>query len=626
MRTTLFANIRVALIAICALPVFSPSAAAQSASASDYRGLYLVWPEVSGLPPIKVTQLKQALYVPGVSGFVLDIAWSKIEPARGQFQWDVLDSWLVPALAAGKKVDLGVEAGTYTPSWLYATPPDGAGASQLTFVWSDQGGAKGQCTPITMAPPWDPGFLAEWDAMLNALAAHLKSLGAYDSVDLIRLTGINTQTDELKLPHTTPASTGLACVTDAIATWQKAGYTPARLLQAWDQITNSYLKHFPDKTLVLPVLVANALPPLDNNGNIVSGSRQQDNLAEVQMAAQKFPSKLIVLQTTLLLGAAPGTEMSYAAQTLHTGIAFQTNEWLNSGAACSGTLAAPVACTSDTFVKLVELGVHPFGQSNPIQSPFVEIFPPNALALPDAIVNAFNAVVPNALEPVVSHSGVVIHGGSATTVSPGSLVDIYGTNFPETAAAAEGGQSLPMGLGGATVSVGGMAAPLIYAGPSQVVFQLPYGMPTGQAMVTLSVNGAPAAPVPVTVNASAPELLTWGNDRAVVQNQDYSINMQGNGARPQTTAIAYLTGSGPVNQKVATGAASPGAPYALETQATAVTVGTSGARVSFSGLCPGLVGIVQVNFVVPTIPAGDYPLHIAIGSAESNSASMTISN
>jgi uncharacterized protein (TIGR03437 family) len=586
----------------------------------------MVWPEVSGLPPIKVTQLNQALYVPGISGFVLDIAWSTIEPARGQFQWIVLDSWLLPALAAGKKIDLGVEAGTYTPSWLYAVPPTGAGSAQLTFVWSDQGGAKGQCTPITMAPPWDTGFLTEWDAMLNALAAHLKSLGAYDSIDLIRLTGVNTQTDELKLPVTTPASTGLACVSDAIATWQKAGYTPALLLQAWDQITNSFLRYFPDKTLVLPVLVANALPPIDNNGNMVKGSRQEDNFAEVQMAAQKFPSKLVVLQTTLLIGTPPGAEMSDVSKTLNAAIAFQTNEWLNSGAACSGTLAAPVACTADTFVQLVQQGVHPFGQTNPVTSPFIEIFPPNALALPDAIVNAFNVVVPNAVKPRVPQNGVVIHGGTAATMSPGSLVDIYGTNLSATAAVATGGQNLPLGLGGATVSVAGMAAPLIYAGPTQIVFQMPYGVATGQAPVTVSMNGAPAAPVPVTMNASAPELLTWGDNRAVVQNQDYTLNMPGNPAKPGSTAIAYLTGSGPVNRAVATGVPSPSSPAATEIQTTAVTVGATSAPVSFSGLCPGLVGIVQVNFLVPAIPAGDYPVQISIGSASSNSASITISN
>jgi uncharacterized protein (TIGR03437 family) len=318
--------------------------------------------------------------------------------------------------------------------------------------------------------------------------------------------------------------------------------------------------------------------------------------------------------------------MTYASQTLNTAIAFQTNEWLNSGAACSGTLAAPVACTSDSFVQLVNLGIHPFGPSSPIQAPFIEVFPPNALTLPDAMVTAFNAVVPNAVKPVVPQNGVVIHGGAATTLSPGSLVDIYGANFPETAAVATGGQNLPLGLGGATVSVDGMAAPLIYAGPTQVVFQLPYAVTTGQASVTLSVNGVPSQAVPVTVSASAPELLTWGNERAVVQNQDYSLNMPGNGAHPGSTAIAYLTGSGPVNQKITTGAASPTTPPAMETQTTRVTVGATSAAVSFSGLCPGLVGIVQVNFVVPTMAAGDYPVQISIGNAASNSAAITVSN
>jgi uncharacterized protein (TIGR03437 family) len=605
---------------------FSGGLGAQAPSNPDYRGLYIVWPQVAGLPPIKVTQLTEALYVPGINGFVLDISWSAIEPSRGQFQWSALDSWLLPAVAAGKKLDVGIEAGTYTPSWLYAAPPAGAGAAQINFVWSDQGGADGQCTPITMPLPWDAGFLAEWDAMLNALSAHLKAVGAYGSVDLVRLTGVNTNTDELKLPVTTPATTGLSCVTDAIASWQKAGYTPTLLLKGWDQITNSFQMYFPDKTLVLPVLVANALPPIDDSGNMMKGSRQEDNLAEVEMAAQKFPSRLVVLQTTIQLGTPPGTEMAYAAHILNTAIAFQTNEWLNSGAACGGTLAKPVPCTTALFEQMVEAGLYPFGKSDPVRSPFIEVFPPNALALPDAMIASFNEIVPNAVAAVIPNNGVVIHGGSSGIVSPGSLVDIYGTNLPANAAAASGGQNLPLGLGGSTVSVAGVAAPLLYAGPGTVVFQMPFGVPAGQASVTLSVNGAPSLPVPVMVNAAATELLTWGQARAVVQNQDYSLNMPGNGAQPGSTAIAYLTGSGPLNQAVATGAPSPASPPAMETETTEVTIGGASAAVSFAGLCPGLIGVVQVNFVVPVLAAGDYPLQINIGTAVSNTAAMTVSN
>ncbi len=128
------------------------------------------------------------------------------------------------------------------------------------------------------------------------------------------------------------------------------------------------------------------------------------------------------------------------------------------------------------------------------------------------------------------------------------------------------------------------------------------------------------------MNAAAPELLTWGNDRAVIQNQDYSLNMQGNGAKPGSTAIAYLTGSGPLNHTVATGAASPASPTAMETETTTVMVGTASALVSYAGMCPGLVGIVQVNFTVPSLQAGDYPVQVNIGNAASNNAAMTVSN
>jgi uncharacterized protein (TIGR03437 family) len=144
--------------------------------------------------------------------------------------------------------------------------------------------------------------------------------------------------------------------------------------------------------------------------------------------------------------------------------------------------------------------------------------------------------------------------------------------------------------------------------------------------VTLSVNGAPSQPVAVTVNAAAPELLIDGTDRAVVQNQDNTMNKPGNGAAPGSTAIVFLTGSGPLNGAVATGAVSPASPPALEKETTTVTVGGARAAVSLAEMSPGMVGIVQVNFTVPKIPAGDHPVRVTIGATTSNSGLMTVAN
>jgi len=205
---------------------------ALSLRAADLRGIYLYTNDVSKLAKPTQTGVSAALAIPGMDGVAIVIGWDAIEPSLGQYQWTTLDPWLTQATALGKKIDIVVMAGNSTPSWLYQN-----GTPQLNFVISPHGGATGQCQPMTMAPPWDTTFLARWDAMLTALAAHLKSMNAYDAVTLVRITGINRTTEEFRIPAETAQSTGLSCVTDAIATWQQAGYRPSKLLQAWDAIT-----------------------------------------------------------------------------------------------------------------------------------------------------------------------------------------------------------------------------------------------------------------------------------------------------------------------------------------------------------------------------------------------------
>ena len=143
------------------------------------------------------TVLASSLLVPGMDGLVLVLGWNKIEPALGQFQWDTLDRWMRMAVSAGIKVELSVRA-DLTPAWLFQPAPGGAGANPLSFTYAPKDGAKA-CNSETIAAPWDPAFLSQWDAMLAALAAHLRSAGTYDAVALLRLTGINRNSDELRL-------------------------------------------------------------------------------------------------------------------------------------------------------------------------------------------------------------------------------------------------------------------------------------------------------------------------------------------------------------------------------------------------------------------------------------------
>ena len=207
-----------------------------AAAQQDLRGIYIYTNDVSQVGKPTAAQLTQSFGTPGVDGVAVVIGWNAIEPSIGQYQWMVLDQWIGQVAALGLKIDLVVPAGSSTPAWLFQPPPAGAGAKQWGFTVSPHAGETGVCDAVNIAAPCDPNFLAESDAMLAALSAHLKSAGTYNSITLVRLTGINRTTEELRLPSETAASTGLSCVSDSIATWQQAGYRPSLLLQAWNAI------------------------------------------------------------------------------------------------------------------------------------------------------------------------------------------------------------------------------------------------------------------------------------------------------------------------------------------------------------------------------------------------------
>jgi uncharacterized protein (TIGR03437 family) len=224
---------------------------------------------------------------------------------------------------------------------------------------------------------------------------------------------------------------------------------------------------------------------------------------------------------------------------------------------------------------------------------------------------------------VASTNGVVNAANFAPRISPGSLATVFGSNF---ALANTGAKApLPNSLAGVSVSVNGQAAPILFATPTQVNFQVPWETALGSAAVTVSVNGGSSNAVTVPVLGAAPGLFSQSSGQAVVQNSDYSLNGPGSPAKAGSTIMAYLTGSGPVSPTIADGAPTPIGSLIYATSQSSATIGSSTAQIAFAGLAPGFVGLVQVNVVVPSdLQTGNYPLSITIGSETSNSATISV--
>jgi len=210
--------------------------------------------------------------------------------------------------------------------------------------------------------------------------------------------------------------------------------------------------------------------------------------------------------------------------------------------------------------------------------------------------------------------------GQLNGAAPGGIVSIYGSGLAAAAAAANG-FPLPTSLGGVSVRINGVLAPLYYVSSSQINAQVPFETATGPATIAISSN---AAPIGFNVQALAPGLFVLPGGRAAVLNQDGSVNGPNQPAASGSEIAAFFTGLGPVDNPVPSGAAAPANPLSRITSSIRATIGNATASVAFAGLAPGFAGLYQVNVIVPTLAPGDYSLQVTVGGLASNAAPVTI--
>ena len=362
----------------------------------DIRGIRV---GCNGIVHDDPTSLNAALRVPGVDGLVLNIGWDELEPEMGHYLWDTVDVWINKADSLGKQVTFSVAAGLRTPSWLFQPRPGGAGAVRLAFSVTRKGGIATVCLPDTIAPPWDPAFLAQWDSMLVNVAAHLKKIGRYGTVTILRLTGINKDSDEFHLPSETPDSASGSCVTNSVPIWQTVGYRPSLLLRGWDSLTTLFQRNFPDKYFSVAIIAnTNGLPPINESGSGFKVSNHESlsvaqYLPLLTLASQKFPGHLIIQNNTLYVTEAAQPQTIHAAQSLGTLLAFQTNEDLppaNDKRASCGGPRDTTECTAVTYLEELETGIYPLGKDSSLRAQYIEVFAANVNAFPLDILQAHN--------------------------------------------------------------------------------------------------------------------------------------------------------------------------------------------------------------------------------------------
>jgi uncharacterized protein (TIGR03437 family) len=234
----------------------------------------------------------------------------------------------------------------------------------------------------------------------------------------------------------------------------------------------------------------------------------------------------------------------------------------------------------------------------------------------------------NALDPGTGPPpavGATTNAASFTGgVARGSIAAIFGTNLAGATAHAES-IPLPRILAGARVLVAGVEAPLFFVSPLQINFQVPFEAPLGQAVPVQVVRDnvvGPTASLVVTdyaLGVFAYERQPGVRD-PIITHLNGELVTPSNPARPGEVVVVYATGVGVLDNPPATGAAAPSdPPSASRVLPQAILAGSSSGttvRVLFSGLTPGLVGLVQMNIQLPTTRPPDADLKLGLRFGE----------
>jgi uncharacterized protein (TIGR03437 family) len=190
------------------------------------------------------------------------------------------------------------------------------------------------------------------------------------------------------------------------------------------------------------------------------------------------------------------------------------------------------------------------------------------------------------------------------TFAPGSLVSVFGEN-----------------LAGATVWLGGVLCPILYASDTQINFQIPFDAPArAELPLELRVDGETRDRRTVRTYDSAPGIFTLTSDGRgegiVVHSADWTLVTRDKPATPGEILTFYATGLGAVNGPVMTGEPAPMMPLPLRDDSLlTVAVDSRVQRVLYAGLAPGFIGVYQINFVFdPAAGAGPNTLTLTLSN------------
>ncbi len=224
-------------------------------------------------------------------------------------------------------------------------------------------------------------------------------------------------------------------------------------------------------------------------------------------------------------------------------------------------------------------------------------------------------------KPVITTGSGVNSASFVPSLAPGSLVSIFGRNLAFEPALGDT-FPLPSKLGNAVVTINGRPLPLFFASSGQINTQFPFDVTGTAALRVTTPNGS--SEVTVNITTAAPGIFFANQTPIVTHSATGGLVTPQSPATPGEFVTVYMTGLGAVSGTITEGQPAPLAPPLQVLASVSVQVGAVNVQPSFAGLTPGLAGLYQVNFQIPQLPSGNFPLGISVAGVAANPAFVPV--
>lgn len=209
----------------------------------------------------------------------------------------------------------------------------------------------------------------------------------------------------------------------------------------------------------------------------------------------------------------------------------------------------------------------------------------------------------------------------SASITPGMAVTIFGAGMGPSngiIASVENGK-IPTSVGGVTVTVNGVPAPLLFVRQDQINAVAPFAVSgTSPAQVRIEYQGRTLGPLTVNVKAADAGVFRIGSTEfGAILNQDNTLNTPENAAARDSIITFWATGMSSFQNIYEDGAIVGSDASFLVPQARVTFLGVEG-EVLYAGASPFMVaGITQLNVRVPSNArvSSRVPISISVGDS-----------